>query len=398
MSIGSGFMCLFGSLLAVVGIEYKMYGLLLVARFFFWLALYGLLVVQTVLVYSIFTGGQMVAAYSLIVFAMRFGGVIGYLCSGPVLAQFGLRGVMWISAISVFVAFLSTISFACLFRGTATAQAIRPLLEDKRRGSGGFTWSTLREVPSSCWAFIFSIAFLYSSVFTFESVGVDMLVVEYNYKPTAAGYFLSLLPGISLFSPIVSYISVGNLRPTLRNAAIGMCFVGLGHFINALSLDWCPPIAMFSLGTGFVFAVCCLWTALPTLVRASVPADRAKDVEGLVTGLTYGFLALFQFLSNVISGGLIDIFSYPAALLWFSFAAWTGVGFCVASLKWFTPIPGWTEGANEEPRGLPQDGQESGLASEMIPRGIVSVGEDGELITQNAARLELSRSLVEDHY
>jgi len=58
------------------------------------------------------------------------------------------------------------------------------------------------------------------------------------------------------------------------------------------------------MGAGYTVGVCALWITLPSLIRAAVPRESSKQVEGLATGLAYAAVAVCQFTSNLVVGAI----------------------------------------------------------------------------------------------
>merc|ERR1719158_1627926 len=83
-----GFLCFTGSVVVYIGILQENYGTVLIGRFLFWSFLWMLQVVQNVLTYQNFKGSQLAAAYGLLVTACRFGGMLGFSLSGPLIGYF----------------------------------------------------------------------------------------------------------------------------------------------------------------------------------------------------------------------------------------------------------------------------------------------------------------------
>ena len=139
----------------------------------------------------------------------------------------------------VVAAFLSTLLFGYLFQWTATARAVRPMLE-RRQPPSSIELALLRKVPklagaqaaqvatqsSMClresamtseqslrrsmtaataaaevFVFLSGIAAIWGVVFPFEVIGDDMLQKEFGYSADNAGFIIALAPMISICSP-----------------------------------------------------------------------------------------------------------------------------------------------------------------------------------------------------
>lgn len=355
MALASGFACSLASLGAVMGYHYNIYILLLASRFFFWLALYGLLMVQTVLVYSVYSGELLAIAYSLTVTAMRFGSLGADLAIGTLHSTYGTEGALWFSTITVVVAFVATILFAYLFRGTTTAQAVRPLL-DEQRGNQTFSIELVSEIPRCVFAVLGAIGCLYVAVFSFETTGVDMLHVRYGYNAEDAGNLISIIPAMSLFAPVVTPFLGKSIKGKLYSCVLGFTAIVFGHTWMSLPINLPPFPAFLALGFGFVVTVCAIFTVLPGLVESTVPHEISAPMEQLAVGLTYLVLSVTQFFSNLIVGVLKDsLGSYCYVSTWFACCSFVGLVFTVASLATLKP---YVHAECRQPTNLPPEGGE----------------------------------------
>ncbi|CAK0871655.1 unnamed protein product [Prorocentrum cordatum] len=342
VALGAGLACAVGSLFTVLGFRWGLLRVMLLARCVFWLALNALLMVQTLLVYSIFKGKAVDVAYSLIVTACRLGGVLGYCLSGPMLGRCGLEGALWVSVGMVFLAFGATLLFAYLFRGSATARSVRPHLERRRssrspasspRSQTGsvrpepseFSLRLLRSMPRSVLSLTFATGALYGTVFPFEVVANDMLQNEFRYDANSAGYLVTVIPAVSIFSPLLSQLLGTGVR-----CRLAWCCAGFVMLISAqlLICTWDPSVTIPCLalmGLGFAASVCSIWTTLPLLLRLEVPEEDYKAMEGLATSLGFSTLAVTQFISNLAVGALRDAGSYRAACAWLASVSSAGL-------------------------------------------------------------------------
>ena len=139
----------------------------------------------------------------------------------------------------VVAAFLSTLLFGYLFQWTATARAVRPMLE-RRQPPSRIELALLRKVPklaaaqakpsgfnskqhvlprnllqhrskailwhsmtaaAEVFVFLSGIAAIWGVVFPFEVIGDDMLQKEFGYSADNAGFIIALAPMISICSP-----------------------------------------------------------------------------------------------------------------------------------------------------------------------------------------------------
>lgn len=135
-----------------------------------------------------------------IVCSIRLGGSMSYPLSGPMSSQIGIVASLWFSVALVVGAFVSTLLFGYLFRWTATARAVRPMLEHRTPPSS-IEFSLIKHIPKTVIIFLSGIAAIWGVVFPFEVVGDDMLQREFGYSPNNAGFIIAAAPMVSIFSP-----------------------------------------------------------------------------------------------------------------------------------------------------------------------------------------------------
>jgi len=373
-----------------LGFLWDQYWTMLIARFFFWVALYGMLLAQNMLVYSIFSQESVAFAYSLVIFAMRAGGVAAYFLSGIMLQNLKVAGTLWLAWFLVVFAFLGTLVFGCLFRGTNTARAVRRLHPSGRGGAKTFKLSLLRTVPSSCWMFTLAIMCLYAGIFPFEATGVDMLVSDFGFNPTSAGYLLSTIPALSLLGPLITPFLGQNLDGLTRSATYGLGLMVCGYAILSLQASWAPYPGFLLNGLGYVTSVCALWGSLPMLVSTSVEKENAKNVESLVLGLSYAALSVGQFFSNFITGVINDMASYQLVCVWYTLLSAFGVLCVVLQGRWYTPLQHVEEGANS--------GELTTAENQQSATGDEAEADSSVVVFETDQRRELSHAIDEDHY
>lgn len=126
-------------------------------------------------------------------------------------------------------AFVATLVFGYLFRWTATARAVRPMLE-RRTPPTSIEFSLIKKVPktvrlsiffknpsqvffylgmkirktlwdSEVFIFLSGIAAIWGVVFPFEVIGDDMLQREFGYSADNGGFIIALAPMVSILSP-----------------------------------------------------------------------------------------------------------------------------------------------------------------------------------------------------
>lgn len=394
IALGAGLVCALGALGTVLGFRWRSLPAMLVARLFFWIALYALQLVQTLLVYTIFEGPAMNLAYSLLILACRLGGSVGYFLSGPLMHGLGVQGSLWLSVVLVFGAFGATLLFAYFFRGTATAQAVRPLLNGGRAQAKAFSPALLREVPGSAGALICAISALYGTVFPFEVVADDMLQTEFGFSADDAGFLLTTVPMVSVVSPLFSPWLGTTVHQQLLSCGAGMGTIVVAQVVLAVQATWSPWLGCGLMGAGYAVSVCSLWITLPNLVRSAVPAEVAKDVEGLVTGLTYMALAACQFTSNLAVGSIKDMCSYRWVCTWFACLAAAGFLSIPACAVCYRSALARAGNSNPELAGQsPRPSRAAASPAEGSDCAATTAGD-----APRVANLALSGSVVEEDY
>eukprot|EP00928_Gymnodinium_smaydae_P030830 TRINITY_DN22805_c0_g1_i1.p1 TRINITY_DN22805_c0_g1~~TRINITY_DN22805_c0_g1_i1.p1 ORF type:complete len:489 (+),score=53.68 TRINITY_DN22805_c0_g1_i1:104-1570(+) len=337
VALASGFICSLSSFMVVLAVSWKSFIIVLIFRLLFWSSLYCIMIAQTVLVYNLFTGRELDVAYGFVVTSCRFGGVCSFFFSGPLLARFNndVLGPLYLAVVSVFFTFASTVLFAILFRGTRTSQAVRPLLANI--ATKRFSLSRVHDVPRSVALLSLSLGCLYGTVFCFEVIADDLLQRVFGYDADNAGYLLTAAPGVSLISPLIAPWLGVSLRQKLTSACAGMLMLSTSMLLLASELEWCPVPAFFILGFGYSISVTTLFTSLPVIVKLTVPNNLVKDIEGLMSGATYGIIGCAQCISNLIVGMILERGSYRYACIYF--AGTSGLGALCICASYLTKVP-----------------------------------------------------------
>mmetsp|Transcript_43040 Transcript_43040/g.98979 ORF Transcript_43040/g.98979 Transcript_43040/m.98979 type:complete len:531 (+) Transcript_43040:37-1629(+) len=333
VALGAGLVCATASLGVTIGFQGQWFGLMLISRVVFWLALYMLSVVQTVLVYALFRGKELVVAYGLVITFCRLGGVLAYFLSGPLLDWCGgVFGSLMVGVCFVVGAFVATATFACLFRGTGTAQAVRPLLGENRQVKT-VSLELVRTLPLPIVLVAISIGLMYGVIFPFEANADSMLQDAFGYSANDAGFLLTVAPGISLLSPFLGSIMGETAQTRLRYGIFGHLVVFSGMILLTGKAAWCPAPAFIQAGIGYCLGCCGLWTAVPAMIQATVPEEKQPMVEHMMTGLCYAAAAVSQFVSNLVVGAILDASSYRLACVWLGFCSAVGASAAFGAVR-----------------------------------------------------------------
>lgn len=188
---------------------------------------------------------------------------------------------------------------------------------------------------------------MYGTVFPFEVVANDMLQNEFRYDANSAGYLVTVIPAVSIFTPLFSQLLGTGVR-----CRLAWCCAGFVMLISAqlLICTWDPRAtipALALMGLGFAVSVCSIWTTLPLLVRLEVPEADYKAMEGLATSLGFVTLAVTQFVSNLAVGALRDKGSYREACIWLASVCTAGLLCLVAAMASHAPAAGSAACATE---------------------------------------------------
>jgi len=279
--------------------------------------------------------------------------------------------------------------FAYLFRGTTTAQTVRPLLGGARAQAKSFSCKAFADLARSVLGVILAMGSLYGAVFPFEVVADDMLQKDYGYSPDNAGFLLTSVPLVSLASPLVQPWLGSVPGKQLCSGATAFVVMVAAQVVLALQQPWSPMVGFALMGVGYVVAACSLWIVLPGLVRESVPAESAKEVEGLATGLCYAMLATFQFVSNYVAGVIKDDRSYQCVCAWFAALAGAGFLFVLVALGCRRPIASATRSTSSTREALPRE------VSGLTPSAAAA---DEAMDPPKASNVELSSSVLQEDY
>lgn len=315
----SGFFTFVGSAITTLGYRLDLMGIMLVGRFFFWLALNALLMVQTIIVFDLFEGKDLNCAMTFIVCSIRFGGGLAYPLSGPLLQRLGVQDGLWFTVVLVFGAFVSTLLFAYLFRGTATARAVRPHLQ-RRREKQVLSLGLVRHVPWSVFLFLLACGAVWGVVFPFEVVGDDMLQKDFGYSANDAGVIIAIAPMMSILSPLMAPFLGSTIRQKLLACATGLALLAAAFVTIAYKY---PISGILVAGVGYAVSVNAFYSTMPMLVREAVPANLRKDVQSLVVGINMAGSGSTMIVSNLAIGFIKDRSSYGCVCVYLtSVAIW----------------------------------------------------------------------------
>eukprot|EP00439_Symbiodinium_sp_Y106_P059070 s5935_g8.t1 len=321
-AIAASFLAAIGSSVTTMGYLWKSLVLMLFGRLLFWLGLNVLLMVQTILTYDLFKGRSLNCAMTTIVLSIRLGGSMSYPMSGPLLHSLGVLDSLWFSVMLVVAAFLSTLLFGYLFQWTATARAVRPMLE-RRQPPSSIELALLRKVPKLVFVFLSGIAAIWGVVFPFEVIGDDMLQKEFGYSADNAGFIIALAPMISICSPAFAPFLGSSLAHKLVAFGTGMLLLVIAFLVIAV-LRWIV-LGILLVGLGYAVSVCASYSTLPLIIAAVAPADLQKKMESLAVGMNQAGSGTSMIVSNLTIGIIKDLASYRWACVYLAAVACCGL-------------------------------------------------------------------------
>lgn len=345
----AGFVASLGSMVVTMGYHTGSLSTMLVGRFTFWFALNSLCMVQTILVFDLFKGKDLNFAMTMIVCSIRFGGSLSYPLSGPLYRELGVLNSLLLSVVLVVGAFASTVLFTVLFRGTATARAIWPMLESQE-ARAPFSLRLVHDVPRSVCFFLGGIAAVWGVVFPFEVIGDDMLQKEFGYSVDHAGMIIAICPMMSILSPVIAPFLGTVLHEKLRACGAGCALLTCGFCLIFLR---CPILGIFTIGAGYAVSVCSFYSTIPLLVRSAVPATIGQSVQSLVVGLNMAGSGTSMICSNLMIGIIKDRGSYQDACIYLVFVGLGGMACVYATMRFHEPI----ESASTDAGGSLTDGE-----------------------------------------
>lgn len=339
-AIAASFLAAIGSSVTTLGFVWTSLAAMWLGRFLFWLGLNVLLMVQTILVYDLFKGRGLSCAMTTIVCSIRLGGSMSYPLSGPMLSQIGIVASLWFSVALVVGAFLSTLLFGYLFRWTATARAVRPMLE-RRTPRSSIEFSLIKHLPKTVIIFLSGIAAIWGVVFPFEVVGDDMLQRKFGYSADNAGFIIAAAPMVSIFSPALVPFLGSTLHQKLVAFRLGLvtlmiAFLVIGIFQLAI-------LGVVLVGFGYAVSVSASYSCLPMVIAASAPEDEHqthKKMEKLAVGMNMAGSGFSMIVSNLTIGVIKDHASYRWACFFLAGMATCGV-VSVSWVRCFCPEPVW---------------------------------------------------------
>mmetsp|Transcript_61567 Transcript_61567/g.178572 ORF Transcript_61567/g.178572 Transcript_61567/m.178572 type:complete len:629 (+) Transcript_61567:65-1951(+) len=349
----SGGLTFLASVGVVISLEQNAYVCVLIFRLLFWLGLYILMAVQTVVVYKLFSGPELTVAMGFIIFACRIGGLMGFLVSGFLLKVCRRKAVpaMWVSVVLVGAAAISATLFAILRGGTVTARTIVPLLEGRgNRAPNGEEGTGLRagmkRFTSSTWIVVIQLGLLYSAVFPFETIESDFLEQEWGITVDYVGWFTSLGALFGLFAWAWG-LCITTTRGLLRWCLFSWVLMFVGFLLLLLQdRNRCGLAALgitfFGLAYSYLSTV--LWILIPGTFKGC-------DCSTAAVSMSYVCMALGMLASNYAAGALHDTISYSATVIWFALLTCAGFGSAVALRRGF-PINS-ASAASERHAGAP---------------------------------------------
>jgi MFS family permease len=335
-AIFSGMVSLSGSIIVLYGIYLGNYATVMVGRIMFNMFWSLLQSFQTVLMFKLFTGPTLAWVYSLQIIAIRVGTAGGFFCAGRFM-DYANDSIVGAFALAVGVSstsFILSLAFAYLYRGSKTAQLVRPLMMGNRRTGIGSSNEINFHIPRNA-VFLCGVIFLYYAGFTtFESFGVDFMNSKYGFDKDSAGSMMSSLVLISLLSPFIAPVLCNTTRQ-LRSMGIATIVVASAIFALAngpVEDQTRAYIILVGLGTAHMFVVSGLWLSLAGVCStdsekahaASIGSavncistcttcwitGRLRDVTGNYV-LAYSILATFVLAASVLGWTVVATYTPP---------------------------------------------------------------------------------------
>lgn len=323
LSFISGSLTFVAAVAVTVSLQHKAYNTMLIARMAFWFGTYLMISVQMCVVYKLFTGPELAVAMGLLVFGCRLGGTVAFLISGFLLelVEDDLVAAMWLSNLLVGFAMLAAVLFAWLRAGTNTARTIIPLLEHRRtEGSDGAEAehrglaSEMRDFTPLTWSLIIQIAFLYATIFPFETIETDFLEEEWGVSLGSVGWFTSLGAVFGLFSWAWGFC-ITSTDEMLRWCLISWCALIICFMLMLLhspDRQWLAAFNIGLFGVAYSYLSTTAWTLIP------LTFEKGKDASTGAVSIAYVIMSFFMLASQLVTGMLHDLTgSYGPSCLWF---------------------------------------------------------------------------------
>jgi len=319
-----------GSALAVViGLQLADFRCVLIARTTFWLGIYLLYAVQTIVVYQLFQGQVLTIAYGLVISLMRAGCVLGYFMSGNLYKWMDYNAVNALKLAVGLVggAVLSTLAFAWL-----RSDRVKAYFAPTVRGSAR-TVSSHNRLPSlsqlstlrlKTWILMAQIGLLYGITFPFETIASEYFEIEWGLMPQAAGEITSIAPMFGIFAWVYGFLMNGLPAMLRMNAVAWLAYITA--FILLLSKTPSNPVfAMCVFGKGYAYMATINWVVLPLTLGGQ--GNRI-----LAVSLAYTSLAVSMFFSNLLVGYIQETFGFKGVMAWF--IALSTAGLTCSLLLW----------------------------------------------------------------
>lgn len=325
-SVVSGLIVLVGAVGVVVGLAHHNFQTMLVSRVIFWLSLYALLSIQTMVIYKLFKGPELAVASGFSIVACRCGGMSGCFFSGLILSwcEDNVTCAMGSSIIVVAGALVATLSFSYLRGGSATARAVLPNMVATSHSSAMAFRDQLGTFTKWTWIIVAQLALIYGSIFPFEAIATDFFISDWHLNPVDAGATLSLAPFFGLFA-----WSFGLVVKTIRTQLFIGTIAWFGFVIAFIMMKWevtsNPTFPMCVLGICYAYQTTVIWAVLPSTLTS-------REGSTAAVSLSYALVAVSQVLSNLFVGILHDHFSYGAVCIWMVFQCFWGFVLCAVML------------------------------------------------------------------
>lgn len=321
-SVFAGLIVLASAIGVVAGLAQHNFEMMLVSRVIFWLSLYALLSIQTMVIYKLFKGPELAIASGFSIVACRCGGMSGCFFSGLMLSwcEDNLVCAMGGSLVVVAGALVATISFSYLRGGSATARAVLPNMLASGTSALSFK-EQLGTFTNWTWVVVGQLSLIYGAIFPFEAIATDFFISDWHLNPVDAGATLSLAPFFGLFAWSFGLV-VKTTRTQLFFGTVAWAGFIVAFMLMRLQVTSNPTLPMCVLGVSYAYQTTMIWSVLPATLLSTEGSTAAVS-------LSYALVAVSQVLSNVFVGVLHDHFSYGAVCIWMIFQCFGGFVLCI---------------------------------------------------------------------
>mmetsp|Transcript_43676 Transcript_43676/g.103086 ORF Transcript_43676/g.103086 Transcript_43676/m.103086 type:complete len:595 (-) Transcript_43676:71-1855(-) len=354
-SLCAGTVVMSSTLFVLLGLQVRDFYMVLIGRITFWLGIYMLYAVQTIVVYQLFQGQALTIAYGVVISLMRAGCVMGYFLSGVIYQWMNNNAVdaLKLSIGLVAGAFLATAAFAWLRSDRVKAYWAPVLRGNGPRLAQGHnripSLGQLRSFRTKTWVLMAQIGILYGITFPFETIAAEFFEIEWDLPPQAAGQVTSLAATFGIFAWVIGFL-IGGLPAMLRMNVVAWWAYIVAFLMLFFKRPLNPVVPMSVFGLGYAYMATISWVILPL----TLGTDRGNRT--VAVSVAYTSLAISMFWSNLAVGLVQDHFGFHGVLSWFIFLACCGL--CCGIFL-------WRLGAAENYMWCTVDPTEQGTGEEM---------------------------------